>query len=179
MQEATFGEVRLELRQGDITSQPDLDVVTNAANAALAPGGGVAGAIHRAAGPGLAEECEPLGPIAPGQCVLTGAYDLPNRAVAHCLGPVYGSDEPAPELLASCYRRALALADERRLRSIGFPAISTGVFGYPLAAAAEVAVAEVARSARDLEHVRLVRFVLFSQEDLDAFAAALRQVASQ
>src|SRR5690606_4308840 len=102
---------RLELVTGDITAQPDLDAVVNAANARLRPGGGVAGAIHRAAGPGLAAECEPLAPIEPGACVITGAHDLPNRRVLHCLGPVYGSDEPAAELLSSCYLEALLLAD--------------------------------------------------------------------
>src|SRR5690606_41737019 len=91
------------------------------------PGGGVAGAIHRAAGPGLAEECRPLAPIRPGQAVITSGYRLPNRYVIHCLGPVYGVDEPAADLLASCYRNGLRLAEERGIASVGFPAISTGI----------------------------------------------------
>lgn len=169
--------VQLELVQGDITAQPDLDAVTNAANAQLLPGGGVAGAIHAAAGPGLAEECRPLAPIAPGECVLTGAHRLPNRHVLHALGPVYGRDEPADALLASCYRRALELAREHELTSVGFPAISTGVFGYPVADAAEVALRTVLRFAEDDPgSVTLVRFVLFSTADLDAHRAALVRV---
>jgi O-acetyl-ADP-ribose deacetylase len=156
----------LELIHGDITRQPDLDAIVNAANAELLPGGGVAGAIHRAAGPGLVEECRPLAPIRPGQAVLTGGHELPNRWVIHCLGPVYGVDEPAAELLASCYRTALRLADERALTSIGFPALSTGVFGYPMRPAAEVALSTVHETAPELEHVRLARFVLFDAEAL-------------
>jgi O-acetyl-ADP-ribose deacetylase len=158
------GEVRIELRVGDIVAQADLDAVVNAANPQLAPGGGVAGAIHAAAGPGLWEECRPLGPVETGGCVLTAAHDLPNAAVLHCVGPVHGRDEPAAELLASCYRRALELATEAGLTSVGFPAISTGIYGYPQAAAAEVAL----RTVRDLAvgglgSVRLVRFVLYDE----------------
>jgi O-acetyl-ADP-ribose deacetylase len=123
------GGATLELVVGDITRQPDLDAITNAANAELRIGGGVAGAIHRAAGPGLEAECAPLAPIEPGQVVLTGGHELPNPHVLHALGPVWGHDEPADELLASCYRRALELADEHGLTSVGFPALSTGAFG--------------------------------------------------
>ncbi len=122
----------IECVQGDIAAQPDLDAVVNAANAELRPGGGVAGALHRAAGPGLDEECRPLAPIAPGQAVITGAHNLPNRHVIHCLGPIYGQDEPADVLLAQCYRNALLLAEHEALTSIGFPALSTGAFGYPM-----------------------------------------------
>jgi O-acetyl-ADP-ribose deacetylase len=158
------GEVRIELLVGDIVAQSDLDAVVNAANPQLAPGGGVAGAIHAAAGPGLWDECRPLGPIATGDCVRTGGHGLPNAAVLHCVGPVHGRDEPAAGLLASCYRRALALAAEAGLASIGFPAISTGIYGYPQAAAAEVALTTVRDLARDgLGSVRLVRFVLYDE----------------
>ena len=151
----------VEVVQGDITHQPDMDAIVNAANAQLMPGGGVAGAIHRAAGPGLAGECRPLAPISPGEAVLTGGHDLPNRWVIHCLGPVYGRDEPAPKLLAACYRNALRIAGEKGMRSIAFPAISTGVFGYPLEAAARVSLAAVLAEAprhRSLERVRCVLF---------------------
>jgi O-acetyl-ADP-ribose deacetylase len=169
--------ITIEVVSGDITDQPDLDAVTNAANAELAPGGGVAGAIHRAAGPALAAECRPLAPIGAGDCVVTGGHDLPNRHVLHCLGPVYGRDEPAAALLASCYRRALALADERELASVGFPAISTGIFGYPLEEAARVALTSVAQAAQDgLRHVRLVRFVLFDVAARDVHVAALEHL---
>jgi O-acetyl-ADP-ribose deacetylase (regulator of RNase III) len=121
-----IGEVTLELVEGDITSQPDIDAIVNAANALLMPGGGVAGAIHRAAGAELAAECRPHAPIAPGEAVITSGQRLPNPWVIHCLGPVYGVDEPAAELLASCYHRALALAEEHGLQSVAFPALSTG-----------------------------------------------------
>ncbi|CAN0229748.1 unnamed protein product, partial [Chrysoparadoxa australica] len=120
-----------------------MDAVVNAANAQLMIGGGVAGAIHRAAGKGLAEECAPLAPIAPGEAVITSGHNLPNPYVIHCLGPVYGRDEPADRLLADCYRNALRLAEENELKSLAFPAISTGAFGYPLRAATEIAVATV------------------------------------
>lgn len=161
------GDVTIELVTGDIADQPDIDAVVNAANAQLQIGGGVAGAIHRAAGPGLAEECGPLAPIAPGECVITGAHRLPNRHVIHCLGPVYGRDEPAEELLASCYRRALELADRQGLSSVGFPALSTGAFGYPMEEAARVALSTTIDMAPTLDSVRLIRFVLYSQQDLD------------
>lgn len=160
----TVAAVVIEVVEGDITRQAGVDAVVNAANAQLMPGGGVAGAIHRAAGPSLTEECRPLGPIRPGECVLTGGHQLPNPWVIHCLGPVYGVDTPAAELLASCYRRALQLADERGLESIGFPAISTGVFGYPLEDAAEVALGAVVTAASTLRSVRRIRFVLHGSE---------------
>ena len=154
------GGVRVEIVVGDIVDQPDVDAVVNAANAALAPGGGVAGAIHRAAGPGLAEECRPLGPISPGEAVITGGHELANPHVIHCLGPVHGRDHPADELLAACYRNALELADQHGLTSVAFPAISTGIFGYPMDEAAEVAVRTVVGRTEQLRSVALVRFVL-------------------
>lgn len=169
--------VRVECVVGDIAAQPDMDAIVNAANAQLQSGGGVAGAIHRAAGPGLAQECRPLAPIAPGQAAITGGHGLPNRHVIHCLGPVYGRDEPSDALLASCYREALALAEEHGLASIAFPAISTGVFGYPMGAAARVAARSIADALPRLDHVRRIRFVLFDWGDRavheQAFAEAL------
>jgi O-acetyl-ADP-ribose deacetylase (regulator of RNase III) len=168
-----FGRLTLECVQGNIADQPGMDAIVNAANAQLLPGAGVAGAIHRAAGPGLAEECRPLAPIAPGEAVITGAHRLPNRHVIHCLGPVYGRDEPSDALLASCYRNALRLADERGLTSVAFPAISTGVFGYPLDAAAEVALGAVLKVAPALSAVRHVRFVLFGSGDLAIYERRL------
>lgn len=155
--------VLVEAVGGDITKQHDCEVVVNAANGQLLPGGGVAGAIHRAAGPGLEEECRPLAPIEPGQAVITGGHELPNRWVVHCLGPVYGVDQPGEELLARCYRRALQLADEHGAVKIAFPAISTGAFGYPMEQAARVAVGEIRRSAAGLKSVNTVRFVLFDE----------------
>ncbi|MBB3185152.1 O-acetyl-ADP-ribose deacetylase (regulator of RNase III) [Halomonas fontilapidosi] len=154
----------IECVQGDIARQTDIDAVVNAANAQLRSGGGVAGALHRAAGPGLAEECQPLAPIRPGQAVITGAHELPNRHVIHCLGPVYGVDEPADELLAACYRNALELAEREGLRSIAFPALSAGAFGYPAAEAARVALATVLQTLPDCPGIERVRFVLFDAD---------------
>jgi O-acetyl-ADP-ribose deacetylase len=168
-----FGAVGVECLQGDITSQQDVDAVVNAANAKLAPGGGVAGAIHRAAGPTLAEEAVPLGPIEPGEAVITGAHGLPNRYVIHTLGPVYGQDRPEADLLARCYRNSLALAEDNGVESIAFPAISTGIFGYPAEEAAEVALQTVREEAEGLEQVRLVRFVLFGEKDLEVHERVL------
>ncbi len=175
--QATVEGVAIELVEGDITSQPDLDAVVNAANAELLPGGGVAGAIHRAAGPGLAEECRPLAPIKPGQSVITGGHGLPNPWVIHTLGPVYGVDEPAEELLGTCYRSALALAEQRELASVGFPAISTGAFGYPMEPATEVALRTVLTATAELERVGTVRFVCFGTEALRVHEELLERLA--
>jgi O-acetyl-ADP-ribose deacetylase (regulator of RNase III) len=172
----TFGTVTVECVQGDITSQDDVEAVVNAANARLEPGGGVAGAIHRAAGPGLAEEARPLGPIEPGEAVITGAHGLPNRYVVHTLGPVYGQDRPEAEILARCYRNALALAEEYGIESIAFPAISTGIFDYPIEEAAHVALGTIKEETDSLEHVRLVRFVLHSASDLEAHEVVLSEL---
>ncbi|PWG64404.1 RNase III inhibitor [Spiribacter halobius] len=163
MAEMDEGATAPELVVGDITGQGDLDAVVNAANAALMPGGGVAGAIHRAAGPELAEACRPLAPIRPGEAVITPAFGLPNQWVIHCLGPVYGVDEPAAELLARCYREALRLAAEQGARGVGLPALSTGAFGYPMDEAAAVAVRTVLAALADYPDVAPVRFVLFSE----------------
>lgn len=179
MTEFSHHGVRFECRRGEIADQPDLDAVVNAANAQLMPGGGVAGALHRAAGPGLARACAPLAPIRPGDAVITEACELPNRHVIHCLGPVYGEDHPAEELLASCYRRALQLAEEHDLRSIGFPALSTGIFGYPMAEAARVAFDTLLGMAAELRSVGLIRFVLFAEADRDLHARILTERAAK
>ncbi len=165
--------VKVECIRGNIAEQQDMDVIVNAANAELLQGSGVAGAIHSAAGPGLAEECRALAPIRPGQAVISSAHELPNQHVIHCLGPVYGVDEPSDRLLAECFRNALLLADRHKLTSIAFPAISTGVFGYPLQDAAAVAMKAVSDTLAELNSVRLVRFVLFSDEDRKVFEQAL------
>lgn len=169
--------VTVECVRGDITAQEDVAAIVNAANAELRTGGGVAGAIHRAAGPGLEQEARPLAPISPGEAVITGAHDLPNRHVIHALGPVYGQDHPEADLLANCYRNALALAEENGLDSVAFPAISTGVFGYPLEEAAEVAIQTVIEESEKLESVRLIRFVLFGEDDLEAHERILTELA--
>jgi len=168
--------VTVECLRGNIAAQPGIDAVVNAANSGLRSGGGVAGAIHRAAGPGLEAECRPLAPIRPGQAVITGAHNLPNRHVIHCRGPVYGQDEPAETLLAACYRNALALAEQHVLTSVAFPAISTGVFGYPMDAAARVAIRTVIEEIPALASVRHIRFVLYETVDESIHARVLQEL---
>lgn len=173
---AEVSGVTIECVRGDISSQSDVDAVVNAANAQLAPGGGVAGAIHRAGGPGLYDECKAMAPISTGEAVITGGHELPNPHCIHALGPVYGeSPDPAGEL-ASCYRGSLARAEEKGLGSIALPSISTGAFGYPMDEAAEVAIRTVAEEAPNLGSVRLVRFCLFGEDALRAHADALERV---
>ena len=173
---ASIDGVTVECVAGDIASQEDFDAVVNAANAELRTGGGVAGAIHRAAGPGLAEEARPMAPIEPGQAVVTGGHRLPNEWVIHCLGPVYGRDEPSDELLRSCYEEALDRAEERGMSSVAFPAISTGAFGYPLEEAARVALETVVERAPALSSVRRIRFVLYDDEARDVHARILGEL---
>jgi O-acetyl-ADP-ribose deacetylase len=171
-------DIDLDLVVGDIASQAGFDAVVNAANAQLRPGGGVAGALHRAAGPGLEAEGRPLAPIRPGQAVITAGHRLPNRWVIHCLGPVFGRDEPADELLASCYRESLRLAEENGIRSIAFPAISTGAFGFPAEAAARIALGTVLDVAPGLRTVERIRFVLYDQAALDLHELVLEERVS-
>lgn len=174
-----IGDVTVECVVGDITRQSDVEGVVNAANAQLMSGGGVAGAIHRAAGPGLAEECRPLAPIQPGQAVITTGHNLPNPHVIHCLGPVYGVDTPSDEKLASCYREGLRVADENGLKGIAFPALSTGAFGYPMEEAANVAMPAVVEVAPRLASVRTVRFVLTDDRAREIHEAALNAALGQ
>jgi len=178
MKEVISG-LTLECIKGDISAQHDITAVVNAANAQLRTGGGVAGALHRAAGPGLEEECRPLAPIKPGQAVITGGHSLPNRYVIHCLGPVYGKDKPGEELLASCYRNALKLAEEYGIDSIAFPSLSTGAFGYPLEEASEIAYKTVIDMLPDLKQVKTIRFVLYSQKDLEVHKNVFKQVLEE
>ncbi len=175
---AAVSGVAIECVQGDISAQPGFAAVVNAANAFLTPGGGVSGAIHRTAGPGLAAECAPLGPIRPGEAVITGGHRLPNRYVIHCLGPVYGKDEPAARILADCYINSLRLAEKHGLDSIAFPAISTGIFGYPPEEAAEVAFRTVLGAVPSLASLKRIRFVLFSGADLEVHERALSRLRS-
>lgn len=168
--------VEIECVRGNIASQNGFDAVVNAANAELMPGGGVAGAIHRAAGSGLAEECGPLAPIKPGEAVITGGHRLPNPFVIHCLGPVYGVDKPEDDLLAACYANALKLAEEKKIKSIAFPAISTGAFGYPVEDAAGIAFGAIAKIAPSLKSVKKIRFVLHGGRNFEIHAKALSGV---
>ena len=162
---------RLEAVRGDITRQ-HVDAVVNAANSGLRGGGGVDGAIHRAAGADrLHAACRAIGGCPPGQAVVTDGFDLPARYIIHTVGPVWrGGTSGEPETLASCYRSALAVADEVGARSVAFSAISTGVYGYPPDQAAEIAVGTVRAARTD---VALVRFVAFDQPTLDLYLALL------
>lgn len=169
-------KVNIEAKLGNIANQPDITAIVNAANAQLRIGGGVAGAIHIAAGAGLTEECRQYAPIKPGQAVITGAHQLPNNYVIHCLGPIYGVDRPEAALLANCYRNAFKLAEEHHIDSIAFPAISTGAFGYPFEEAADVVISVVNECCRNTTHLKTIRFVLFSQSDLDIYREKLKQI---
>jgi O-acetyl-ADP-ribose deacetylase (regulator of RNase III) len=162
---------RIRLIEGDIT-KVSADAIVNAANTSLLGGGGVDGAIHRAAGPELLVECRKLGGCRTGESKLTLGYRLPAKYVIHTAGPVWrGGKSSEPELLASCYRTALGLARKMKLDSIAFPAISTGAYGYPVRDAAMVALGETLAFLRDNERPRLVVFVLFSKADLGLYAS--------
>ncbi len=161
---------RLEAVRGDITTE-SVDAIVNAANQALAPGGGVCGAIFAAAGPGLAEACRSLGGCRTGEATATPGFALPARWIIHAVGPVWsGGAAGEPDQLASAYRRSLEVADEVGARSVAFPAISTGIFGYPLEPATDVAVATIRAAPSSVEQVR---FVCFDEATLAAYAARL------
>ncbi len=176
---ARIQQSTLELLVGDITDQ-DTDAIVNAANNSLLGGGGVDGAIHRAAGPGLLAETRTLGGCATGDAKITGGYRLNAPYVIHAVGPVYKrGDARVAELLRSAYRRSLEVAAESGLTSVAFPAISTGVYGYPPAEAAAVALQAVHDFCRQSIEVETVRFVLYSGAIYQVFADALNQLISQ
>jgi O-acetyl-ADP-ribose deacetylase len=165
---------QIEIRQADIT-RLDVDAIVNAANASLADGAGVCGAIHSAAGPGLLAECRTLGGCATGDVRMTAGYQLPARHVIHAVGPVWrGGGGNEAELLASCYRNSILLAEQHGLRSIAFPAISCGIYGYPLDQAATIAIESTLQTLHQCEHVELVIFACFGAE----IEAALKQAAA-
>jgi O-acetyl-ADP-ribose deacetylase (regulator of RNase III) len=166
----------LELVQGDITKE-DSDAIVNAANSRLARGGGVDGAIHRAGGPVIMEECRKIGGCPTGKAVITSGGNLKARYVIHTVGPIYrGGGAHEAELLASAYRESLKLAVDNGLKTVSFPSISTGAYGYPIKEAAKLALSTVKDFMEDHPSIKKVRFVLFGSDAYDAYAEALNKL---
>jgi O-acetyl-ADP-ribose deacetylase (regulator of RNase III) len=164
----------------DITKETT-EAIVNAANSSLLGGGGVDGAIHRAGGPSILKECErivsEIGRLPAGRAVITGGGRLPARHVIHSVGPIYrGGGSGEAETLASCYRECVRLADDHAIKSLSFPSISTGAYGYPVAEAAAIAVATTLEALSSAKHVRTVRFVLFDDGTLDAYVRAAEKL---
>ncbi|NOZ12595.1 MAG: macro domain-containing protein [Acidobacteria bacterium] len=179
MEKFEINGCELIIKKGDITLEGAIAIV-NAANPALSPGGGVCGAIHRAAGPELAEECAKLGGCETGMAKITGGYRLPAKYIIHTVGPVYHSRKPKESalLLASCYRESLLLAQKHKIESIAFPSISTGIYGYPIKEAAKVALAAIINFLKIHEKPQTVTLALFSDADLDTYLKTCRQILS-
>ena len=167
---------KIKIVQGDITKE-DVDVVVNAANRSLLGGGGVDGAIHRAAGPDLLEECRTLGGCETGDAKITKGYRLKARHVIHTVGPVYkGGTKEEPEKLSDCYRRSLEIASENGLKSLAFPAISCGVYGYPIEEACRIAIQTVMDYCGSHPEIQGVHFVLFSEKDLAVYRETIEEL---
>lgn len=168
----------LELVRGDITLQTT-DAIANAANSGLRGGGGVDGAIHRAGGPSIMEHCRKIGGCPTGQAAITPGGGLKARYVIHAVGPIWGGGERGEEnLLASAYRESLRLASEHGLKTVAFPSISTGAYGFPIERASRIALSAAHEYLREHPEIELVRFVLFSDSDLRVYESALRDLVS-
>jgi O-acetyl-ADP-ribose deacetylase len=175
--EVKVGNSILELVEGDITQQ-DTDAIVNAANARLVPGGGVDGAIHRAGGPAIEAECRQLGGCPTGEARITTGGNLKARYVIHTVGPVYKDGlHREPELLASCYRESLKLASAKGLKTLAFPSVSTGVYGYPIEDAAKVALTTVRDYLAHHPEIQRVRLVLFGHLAYEAYAKVLKELS--
>lgn len=162
----------IELLQGDIT-RITADAIVNAANAALAGGGGVDGAIHRAGGPSIMQECRGIGGCPTGQAVITGAGNLPARHVIHAVAPIYRGTAQDAQLLRSAYANALLLADAHALQSIAFPSLGTGAYGYPIEEAAQIALSTIVEHLQQRTSLRKVLMVLFSAQDYTVYERTL------
>ncbi|MDO9515643.1 MAG: O-acetyl-ADP-ribose deacetylase [Syntrophales bacterium] len=174
--EMKIGGTVIALALGDITRE-ETDAIVNAANSGLRGGGGVDGAIHRAGGPSIMEECRVIGSCPTGQAVVTGGGNLTARYVIHTVGPVYrGGSRGEADLLKSAYLESLKRVTDKRLKSVSFPAISAGVYGYPLEEAAQIALTTIIDYVKDHQEIELVRFVLFSQNIYDVFLNELKKM---
>ena len=167
---------KIEIRQGDIT-RLDVDAIVNAANTKLLGGGGVDGAIHRAAGPQLLAECRTIGGCPTGEARITGGYNLPARHVIHTVGPVYGGKPQDSQLLANCYSNSLKLAAENNLTTIAFPAISCGVYGYPIEDACKIAVDTSCAFVKHHPSLQKIIFILFSENDCAVYKSYLKSIS--
>ncbi|BBB32157.1 Appr-1-p processing protein [Thermotomaculum hydrothermale] len=168
----------LRLVKGDITKER-VDAIVNAANRQLLPGGGVCGAIHRAAGEGLAKECREIGFCDTGEAVITNGYNLPTNYVIHTVGPVYSGREEDAKYLSNCYKNSLKLAVKNNLKSIAFPSISTGIFGYPVREASNVALKTIIDFLKENGKPELVEMVLFSNNDFNVYKESLENLISK
>lgn len=167
---------RIQLCKGDITLL-EVDAIVNAANTSLLGGGGVDGAIHHMAGPGLREECKTLNGCAVGEAKITGGHNLAAHFVIHTVGPVFhGGNQGEPELLAACYAHSLQLADQNNIRSIAFPAISCGAYGYPVEQASHIAIQETLKFLKSNESIEKVIFISFDERTQNAYKKALTEI---
>jgi O-acetyl-ADP-ribose deacetylase (regulator of RNase III) len=178
--QTTVGSTLLELVQGNIAQQEDVDAIVNAANTGLAGGGGVDGAIHRAGGPSIMEECRQIGRCPTGEARITGAGKLAAKFVIHAVGPFYSNREKDSVLLASAYRNSLRVAVENAIHSVALPSLSTGAYRYPVRDASQIALKTVIEFLNEqLHELQLVRFVLFDAKTFEAYGTTLKKLRSE